>query len=77
MQLTDELQFDPVNFINTNLDPTRRRGVETIASWQMMNNLRLYGNPTYTDAIFREGPHAGNEVPLVSRWTAMLGCPGT
>lgn len=73
MQLTDELQFDPVNFINTNLDPTRRRGVETIASWQMMNNLRLYGNLTYTDAIFREGPHAGNEVPLVSRWTGNVG----
>ena len=73
MQLTDEIQFDPVNFINSNLDPTRRRGVETIASWQMLHNLRLFGNLTYTDAIFREGPNAGNDVPLVSRWTANLG----
>ena len=32
MQLTDELQFDPVNFINTNLDPTRRRGVGTVST---------------------------------------------
>ncbi len=27
MRLTDELHFDPIKFINTNLDPTRRRGV--------------------------------------------------
>jgi iron complex outermembrane recepter protein len=73
MQLTDELHFDPFNFINTNLDPTRRRGVETIASWQMMKNLRLYGNLTFTDAIFRDGPNAGNDVPLVSRWTGNVG----
>ncbi|MGE3710833.1 MAG: TonB-dependent receptor, partial [Hyphomicrobiaceae bacterium] len=73
MRLTDELHFDPVNFINHNLDPTRRRGVETIASWQMMKNVRLYGNLTYTDAVFREGPNAGNEVPLVSRWTGNVG----
>lgn len=73
MRLTDELHFDPVNFVNYNLDPTRRRGVETIASWQVMKALRLSGNLTYTDAIFREGPFAGNEVPLVSRWTGNVG----
>lgn len=73
MRLTDELQFDPVNFVNTNLDPTRRRGVETIASWQVLSNLRLNGNLTYTDAEFREGPNAGNEVPLVSSWSGNVG----
>ncbi len=73
MRLTDELHYDPVNFINLNLDPTRRRGVETIASWQVMKNVRLSGNITYTDAIFREGPNAGNQVPLVSRWTGNVG----
>jgi iron complex outermembrane receptor protein len=69
MRLTDELHFDPVNFINTNLDPTRRRGAETIASWQVMKDVRLRGNLTYTDAEFRAGPFAGNDVPLVSPWT--------
>jgi iron complex outermembrane receptor protein len=73
MRLTDELHFDPINFINTNLDPTRRRGVETIASWQVMRDVRLSGNLTYTDAVFRGGPNAGNEVPLVSSWTGNVG----
>jgi iron complex outermembrane receptor protein len=73
MRLTDELHFDPINFINTNLDPTFRRGVETNANWQVLKNLRLYGNLTYTDATFREGPNAGNQVPVVSRWTGNIG----
>ena len=73
MRLTDELQFDPVNFINTNLDPTRRQGVETVASWQVMGDVRLRGNLTYTDAKFRDGPFAGNAVPLVSPWTGSVG----
>ncbi len=73
MRLTDEIHFDPVNFINYNLDPTRRRGVETIASWQIIQSVRLFGNLTYTDAKFREGPNAGNDVPLVSHWTSNAG----
>jgi iron complex outermembrane receptor protein len=73
MRLTDEIHFNPISFTDVNLDPTRRRGVETIASWQMMRNVRLYGNLTYTDAMFREGPNAGNEVPLVARWTGNVG----
>jgi iron complex outermembrane recepter protein len=73
MDLTNELQFDPVNFVNKNLDPTRRQGVETIAIWQMLPNLRLNGNVTYINAEFRDGPNAGNEVPLVSPWTGSLG----
>ena len=73
MRLINELHFDPVNFIDTNLDPTRRRGVETIASWQVMKDFRLRGNLTYTNAEFRSGPFAGNEVPLVSHWTSNVG----
>lgn len=73
MRLTDELHFDPIFFINTNLDPTRRRGVETIATWQVLKDVRLSGNVTYTDAEFRKGPNAGNTVPLVSTWTGNIG----
>jgi iron complex outermembrane receptor protein len=73
MRLTDEIHYNPLMFGNINLDPTRRRGVETIASWQVMKDVRLSGNLTYTDAVFREGPNAGNQVPLVSRWTGNAG----
>lgn len=73
MHLIDEIHFSPITFTNTNLDPTRRQGVETIASWQATRDVRLLGNLTYTDAKFWEGPLAGNKVPEVSPWTANAG----
>jgi iron complex outermembrane receptor protein len=33
----------------------------------------LRGTVAYTDARFRDGPFAGNEVPLVSRWSGSAG----
>lgn len=75
MRLTDEIHFDPFNNfgVNENLDPTRRQGVETIATWELKQGVRLSGNVTYTDAEFRRGPFAGNEVPLVAAWTGNVG----
>ncbi|OYW53290.1 MAG: hypothetical protein B7Y80_08265 [Hyphomicrobium sp. 32-62-53] len=73
MRITDELRFDPINFVNTNLDPTLRRGVETIASLQLTPDVRLRGNLTYINAEFEEGPFAGNQVPLVSPWSGSAG----
>jgi iron complex outermembrane recepter protein len=73
MYLENEIRLSPITFANINLDPTRRQGVETIASLQVTKDVRLRGNLTYTDAVFREGPFAGNEVPLVSPWTGNAG----
>lgn len=70
MNLENELHLSPVTFANINFDPTRRRGVETIATLGVTDYLRLKGNVTYTQAKFREGPFAGKTVPVVSRWTA-------
>lgn len=76
MNLTDEIhfRFGP-NFVsnNINLDPTRRYGNETIASWRINDQLRLKGGLAYTRAVFREGLFAGNDVPLVSKWTGNAG----
>ena len=72
MNLTDEIHFRfRPNFEskNINLDPTRRYGNETIASLRVNERLRFKGGVAYTRAVFREGPFAGNDVPLVSRWT--------
>ncbi len=69
MRLKNELHLDPVSFANTNFDPTRRRGIETIATFDVTDSLRVKSNLAYTDATFREGPFAGNAVPVVSRWT--------
>jgi iron complex outermembrane receptor protein len=73
MDLVNEIHFDPVNFFNYNLDPTRRYGSETNASFRASDTVLLRGGFAYTRAIFREGPFAGNDVPLVSRYTANAG----
>jgi iron complex outermembrane receptor protein len=73
MDLVNEIHFDPVNFFNYNLDPTRRYGSETSASFRATDTVLLRGGFAYTRALFREGPFAGNDVPLVSRYTANAG----
>lgn len=70
MNIENELHLSPVTFANINLDPTRRSGVETLVSWGITDWLRVKGNASYIQAIYREGPFAGNSVPVVSRWTA-------
>jgi iron complex outermembrane recepter protein len=73
MNLTNEIHFDPINFVDVNLDPTRRYGSETSASLRVSDTVLLRGGIAYTRAQFREGPFAGNDVPLVSRLTASGG----
>ncbi len=73
MRLTDEIhfRFAPGEFgNNVNLDPTRRYGHETIVAYRVNEAFRLKGGLAYTRAVFREGQFAGNNVPLVSKWTA-------
>ncbi|MEH2514455.1 iron complex outermembrane receptor protein [Bradyrhizobium sp. AZCC 1610] len=73
MDLENEIHFIPALFFNVNLDPTRRYGSETSASLRVSDTLSLRAGAAYTRAVFREGPFAGNDVPLVSRYTAMGG----
>jgi iron complex outermembrane receptor protein len=73
MELTNEILFNPVGFFNYNLDPTRRYGSETSATFRASDTVLLRGGFAYTRAVFREGPFTGNDVPLVSRYTASGG----
>jgi iron complex outermembrane receptor protein len=73
MDLENEIHFLPALFYNVNLDPTRRYGSETSASLRISDSLLLRGGVAYTRAVFREGQFAGNDVPLVSRYTASGG----
>ena len=43
MDLTNEIHFDPVNFIDFNLNPTRRRGWENTVTYAVSNDVRLRG----------------------------------
>jgi iron complex outermembrane receptor protein len=73
MDLENEIHFIPALFFNVNLDPTRRYGSETSASLRMSDSVLLRGGFAYTRAVFREGTFAGNDVPLVSNYTASAG----
>ena len=73
MDLTNEIHFNPALFYNVNLEPTRRYGSETSASLRVSDSVLLRGGATYTRAVFREGQYAGNDVPLVSRYTVSGG----
>jgi iron complex outermembrane recepter protein len=73
MQLENEIHFDPVHFVEYNLDPTSRYGTETAASLRVNDALLFRGGFAYTRAVFREGPFTGNDIPLVSRVTASGG----
>jgi iron complex outermembrane receptor protein len=73
MNLVNEIHFDPVNFIDYNLDPTRRYGSETSATYRASDTLLFRSGFAYTRAVFREGPFAGNDVPLVSRYSGSAG----
>lgn len=75
MLLNNEILFIPFPPIgaNINLDPTRRFGVENSATYNVMQGVRVKGSASYTEAKFREGIYAGNDVPLVAKWSGSLG----
>ncbi len=77
INLTNEIHYDPVDFYNYNLDPTRRYGSETSATYRASDTVLLRGGFSYTRAVFREGQYAGNDIPLVSRYTASAGVSWT
>ena len=64
---------DLIGFFNRNLDPTRRYGSETSASFQATDTVLVRGGVALTRAVFREGAFAGQDVPLVSHFTANAG----
>lgn len=73
MDLENEIHFIPALFYNVNLDPTRRTGLETAASYRLSDSLQVRGGFAFTRAVFREGTFAGKTVPLVSPYTASAG----
>ncbi len=70
MTLKNEIAFDPVNFVNRNLDPTRRYGGQVEGSFVLSKELTARAGVALTEAHFADGPNDGNAVPLVAPWTA-------
>lgn len=72
LDLDNEIDFDPLRFINTNIGATRRRGVSLNASWQATERLALATVFSYVDAGIVSGPLAGLAIPFVAAETASV-----
>jgi len=70
-RLTNEIFYDPTLFggygANTNLDPTRRQGVEVEGQLEFARDWRVTGQWQHVQAEFTEGPNAGREMVLVPK----------
>jgi iron complex outermembrane receptor protein len=63
--LDNEIFYDPTAFANTNLDPTRREGVEIDAEAQLATSWRASAHLQHVKATFTGGPNAGRDMVLV------------
>jgi len=66
--VTNEIHLDPftAGVGNTNLPPSRRRGLELDSAWQATAALRLTARYAYTDARFLQGTLAGGPFAIGS-----------
>ncbi|QOY95755.1 TonB-dependent receptor [Massilia sp. UMI-21] len=66
-RLRNEIFYDPTIGwgANTNLDPTRRQGIEFEGRYALRQDLRLSGQWQRVDAEFTGGSNAGREMVLV------------
>lgn len=72
MPMKNEIAFDPINFVNENLDDTLRRGFEINADYSPIEFLSLYADYIFTLAEFDSGTNEGNQVPGVPKNRARL-----
>ncbi len=73
IETKDEIVFNPVAFVNQNLDgKTRRQGIEATIT-KTYTKVTLYGNYTHTDATIVGGQFNGNNFPNVPEHKATVG----
>ncbi len=63
-KLSGEIAFDSVNFLNSNLNDTRRLGFEAGIDYRM-DPVRVGLNYNGIETEFTDGPNVGSKVPLV------------
>ena len=61
------------SFSNENHPETLHQGVEVGTMADLLKNLTLHGNYTYTKATFEKDPYKNNDIPAVPRHKANLG----
>lgn len=66
----DEIAYDATSYVNINLDPTKRNGIELQASSELSPAVTISGSLQSLRAVFDGGVYAGKRIPLVSDRTA-------
>jgi iron complex outermembrane receptor protein len=72
LDLEDEIEFDPINFVNINLDETRRDGLTLSLFSQLSSSIGLKTEIGMVDAEFRSGTFDGKDISGVSDAIAKL-----
>jgi iron complex outermembrane receptor protein len=65
MNLKNELYYNPASYANENYDKTRHQGIETGFNFRLPLRIRLSGNYTFDQAVFKEGEYKGKDIPMV------------
>lgn len=73
MKVDNEIFYNPLTGNNENYDKTQHRGLELSWNWNMLDDLDLFGNYTFTEAIFDEGDFNKNQIPAVPHHKTSLG----
>ncbi len=73
MKIDDEIYYNPSTFINENYEKTKRQGIELDLDWSAFDDLDIFLNYCFTEAIFDSGAFENNQIPAVPEHRASLG----
>ena len=69
----NEIYFDPLTYANSNYDKTIHQGVELGARYSFLKRIKGLFNYSFTEAIFKGGAYAKNQIPMVPRHKLAIG----
>ncbi|MGQ0658574.1 MAG: TonB-dependent receptor [Chromatiales bacterium] len=73
LDVEDEIEFDPIRFINTNIGDTRRRGLNIEAQWLPWSPLKLSAEYGFVEPEIVAGALEGREIPFVAHHVGRVG----
>ena len=72
MMLRGEIYYDDVDFLNKNLEPSKRYGFESSINYTLNKYVNVNNSFAFTKAKMRSGNYKGNEIPGVPSLTNTL-----
>ena len=72
MMLRAEIYYDDVDFLNKNLEPSKRYGFESSVNYTLNKYVNFNNSFAFTKAKMRSGNYRGNEIPGVPSLTNTL-----